>query len=47
MHDGKTHFVIQNPVGRYLINSSMFAKPQEERRGFTDNRYVERVAWTG
>ena len=44
--DGKTQFLIKNPIDRYLINSPMLANMKKERRRFADHLHPEQVART-
>ena len=44
MYDGKTQFLIENPINRYLINSPMLPDMKNERRWFADALHPEQVA---
>ena len=42
MYDGKSQLLIENPINRYLINSPMLPKHEEERRRLADDLHPER-----
>ena len=47
MYDGKTQFLIKNPINRYLINSPMLPGMKTNPDGSVDSLYPERLTGRG